>query len=120
MSLSLLQRVQARLNNNQGSQHKENDKAAPFDANENVDSESDIDDDISLDQCISVVEKKSQDPNSSFTRIVTLDGISTKTSSTLKEVYKYDSNYNTLSKHVLENFSLFVKFCTLNLNFNNL
>lgn len=86
MSLSLLQRVQARLNNNQDDNINKENGAAALPIEDETDSESDIDDDISLDQCISVVERKSQDPNSSFTRIVNLDR--TTKSSTLKEVKK--------------------------------
>ena len=67
-SSSLLQRIQARLNNN-----KENqqiifaDSDADDDENE---SESDIDDNITLTECVDVVKRKSQDQNSSFTRLI--------------------------------------------------
>ena len=84
MSLSLLQRVQARLNSNQDNHTEDTEKNRGVQEQEDVDSESDIDDDITLDQCISVVEKKSKDPNSSFTRIVNLER--TTKNSTLKEV----------------------------------
>ena len=85
--MSLLQRVQARLNienNTKDSQEEEEEeKENTIIQEKNDDSESDVDDDISLDQCISLVEQKSQDPNSSFTRIVNIDKITKKT---LREV----------------------------------
>jgi len=82
-SSSLLQRIQARLNSN----NKENNAIVFEESQEQEEaneSESDIDDNITLDECVDVVQRKSQDANSSFTRIVQYS--TPKSNNNLKEV----------------------------------
>uniref|UniRef100_A0A7M5UA01 ERCC4 domain-containing protein n=1 Tax=Clytia hemisphaerica TaxID=252671 RepID=A0A7M5UA01_9CNID len=77
--MSLFQRAQARLNN------KENEIVFE-DSDEEEDSESDIDDNITLDECMDMVQRKSQDVNSSFTRIRQLHQEGMNKNTNLKEV----------------------------------
>jgi len=77
--MSLFQRAQARLNN------KENEIVFE-DSDEEEDSESDVDDNITLDECMDMVQRKTQDVNSSFTRIRQLHQEGMNKNTNLKEV----------------------------------